>query len=118
RQGERAPAGLRTVRPQSSLNGHSSANDVPLNHTGHQATTRGFDPSQAEGHPRRRAPARTAGSILVAEVAGTVAHLANDDVGCVTGSCFSEVEVFRNARGVLSHAEAESALQQLLDEDD
>ena len=29
-----------------------------------------------------------------------------------------EVEVFRNARGVLSHAEAESALQQLLDEDD
>ena len=29
-----------------------------------------------------------------------------------------EVEVFRNASGVLSHAEAESALQQLLDEDD
>jgi len=29
-----------------------------------------------------------------------------------------EVEVFKSAGGVLRHAEAESALQQLLDEDD
>ncbi len=46
--------------------------------------------ARPRSHPRRRPPARTAGSILVAEVAGTVAHLANDDVGCVTASCFSD----------------------------